>query len=397
MSLRRRRVIVAAVCISALGLGALPALRADPLPVPGTGVLAPDAQPDPAWATGYRSQLVSFPSRRSHAVLAGTLYAPANLDALDRLPAVVVIPPSGGVATQGSVSYLAKFLAIHGFVGLTVDPQGVGNSPAFGDPPCTGEGGSTNPSPCPNVPFQQIDNFFDAGQSALDFLLGAADPWRAHVDAHRVGATGHSEGARVASYLQDPAFDGRVSAVVALDNLTANYCGDAGTPSQEGPAGETGLENVIVNGQPTCLSDPGNPSFTVHPTAPAMGLGSDGNGGLGRDAGALTAGPPGEKKAAFTTWKAAGVPAMELVLAGVNHNQFAQTRSSDEVTLHKIAVYAEAWFALFLQHDHAALDTLLARSVLGQPVREFLATGYDSALFLPHPLLDCEQFQLNCP
>jgi hypothetical protein len=165
--------------------GALPIAHADPLPVPGTGVVAKDAQPDPTWATGYRSLAVSFPSRRSHAVLAGTLYGPANLDTLDRLPSVVVIPPSGGAATQGSVSYLAKFFAVHGFIGLTVDPQGVGNSTMFGDPPCSGDGGRTNPSPCPNVPFQQMDNFFDAGQSALDFLLGGTDPWRTHVNGGR--------------------------------------------------------------------------------------------------------------------------------------------------------------------------------------------------------------------
>ena len=395
---RRWAITIALTCVGALAVMATPALRAEPLPVPGTGVLAKDAQPDPTWATGYLSHPVHFPSRRSHATLAGTLYGPANVDDLGRLPAVVVIPPSGGAATQGSVSYLAKFLAIHGFIGLTVDPQGVGNSTMFGDPPCTGQPGRTNPSPCPNVPFQQMDNFFDAGQSALDFLLGGNDPWLAHLDPHRVGATGHSEGARASSYLQDPAYDGRVSAVVALDNLTANYCGDAGTPSQEGLGGPTGLQNVVINGEPSCLTDQGDPAFDIHPTAPAMGLGSDGNGGFGQDApGGLTAGPPGEKKAAFTTWKAAGIPSMELVLAGVTHNQFAQSSTSDDATLHKIAIYTEAWFALFLQHDHAAMNTLLARTVLGQPVGQFLATGYDSALFIPHSLLDCERFQVKCP
>lgn len=395
--MRRRWAVAVLACVVAIGVATVPAVHADPLPVPGTGVLTTDTQPDPTWATGYRAQPVSFPSRRSHALLVGTLYGPPDLDALGRLPAVVVIPPSGGAATQGSVSYLAKFLALHGFIGLTVDPQGVGNSPTFGDPPCTGAGGRTNPSPCPNVPFQQMDNFFDAGQSALDYLLGPNDAWRPHVDPHRVGATGHSEGARAASYLQDPAFDGRASAVVALDNLTANYCGDAGTPSKEGPGGPAGLQNMVINGQPKCMTDPNDPAFQVHPTAPAMGLGSDGNGGFGQDAGALTAGPPDLKKAAFGAWKAAGVPSMELVLAGVTHNQFAQSRTSDDATLHKIAIYTEAWFALFLAHDHAALDTLLGRSVLGQPVSAFLATAYDSALFLSRPSLDCERFQVRCP
>src|SRR5258708_24617537 len=80
---------VAWACVLPGAVVALPGAHADPLPVPGTGVLAKDAQPAPAWATGARSVVVSFPSRRSHAVLAGTLYGPPNLETLDKLPAVV--------------------------------------------------------------------------------------------------------------------------------------------------------------------------------------------------------------------------------------------------------------------------------------------------------------------
>ncbi len=369
--------------------------HASPLPVPGTGVIAKDTQPDSSWDANYQAVPVQFPSRRSGAVLAGTLYGPKDLATRGALPAVIVIPPSGGVATQGSVSYLAKFLAGDGFVGLTVDPQGVGASGAVGDPPCTGAGGSSNPLPCPNVPFQQMDNFFDAGQSALDFLLGSADPWLAHVDPARVGAAGHSEGARAASYLQDPAFDGRVSAVVALDNLTTNYCGDAGTPSQEQPLGSTGVENAVINGQPGCLTDPANPAYPVHPTAPALGVASDGAGGYGTDT-PVTAGPPGEKKTAFDAWRGAGVPSMELVLAGVSHGQFAQTSTSDDALLHRIAHYTDAWFEVFLQHDAAAVATLLSRSALGMPVEQLLSVSYDSALYLQQPAVDCPRFQIGC-
>ena len=370
---------------------------ADPPPVPGTGLVVKDSQPDYAWDSAYIAQAVSFPSRRSGAILVGTLYGPKNLAALGKLPAVVVIPPSGGAATQGSVSYLAKFLAGDGFIGLTVDPQGIGDSDTFGDNACGDmKPGRANPLPCDNVPYQQMDNFFDAGQSALDFLLGPGNPWRKHVDPHRVGATGHSEGARAATYLQDPRFDGRVQAVVALDNLTTSYCGDMGTPSNEGPGGGSGVQNAVINGEPDCLTQPGDPDFVVRPVAPALGLASDGAGGFGQDAPAgTTAGPPDEKKTAFLAWRAAGLPSMELVLAGVNHNQFSQTSTSNDALLHEIALYTDAWFDRWLDHDDSATGTLTACSVLGTPLTTLLSTSYRSAVFLPHQT-DVEDLRAAC-
>lgn len=363
----------------------------------GTGLVVKDSQPDYAWNSGYASQAVSFPSRRSGAVLAGTLYGPKNVTALGKLSAVVVIPPSGGAATQGSVSYLAKFLALDGFVGLTVDPQGIGDSDTFGDNVCGDmQPGRANPEPCDNVPYQQMDNFFDAGQSALDFLLGPANPWRSHVNPHEVGATGHSEGARAATYLQDPRFDGRVRAVVALDNLTTNYCGDQGTPSNEGPGGSSGLQNAVINGEPDCLTQGDDPAYDVAAAAPALGLASDGAGGFGQDApGGATAGPPEEKKTAFLAWLAARLPAMELVLAGVNHNQFAQSSTSNDTLLHEIALYTDAWFDRWLKHDDDATTVLTACSVLGTALTTLLSSSYHSAIYLPHQT-DIEDLRAAC-
>jgi len=362
---------------------------AEPPPVPGTGLIVKDSQPDYAWDAAYTSQAVSFPSQRSGAILVGTLYGPKNLVTLSKLPAVVVIPPSGGAATQGSVSYLAKFLAGDGFIGLTVDPQGIGDSDTFGDNVCGDmKAGRANPLPCDNVPYQQMDNFFDAGQSALDFLLGPDNPWRKHVDPRRVGATGHSEGARAATYLQDPRFDGRVQAVVALDNLTTNYCGDMGTPSNETPGGSSGVDNAVINGEPDCLTQPGDPDYVVRPVAPALGLASDGASGP-------AAGPPDEKKTAFLAWRAAGLPTMELVLAGVTHGQFSQTSTSNDVLLHEIAVYTDAWFDRWLKRDDTATSTLTACNVLGTPLTTVLSSNYRSAVFLPHQT-DDEDVRATC-
>jgi dienelactone hydrolase len=394
--LGRRAVSTGGAVVTLLAGVALCAVAAAAPSPPGTGAVVGDNQPDYAWDNGYASLVVSFPSRRTGTMLAGTLYAPSA--ALHgRLPAVVVIPPSGGVGTQGSVSYLAKYLAVDGFIALTVDPQGVGNSPMYGDNPCVSDPGRSSPDPCANVPYQQMDNFFDAGQSALDFLLGPNDPWRAHVDPRRIGATGHSEGARAATYLQDPRFDGRVRAVVALDNLTTNYCGDAGTPSQEGPAGQTGLQNVVINGQPDCLDDPNNPNgapddaaddpnLQVHAVAPALGLASDAQ--WTQDPTGLASASRDDKKTAFMAWRKAGVPSMELVLAGVNHLQFSQSSTSNETLIFRIAYYTRAWFDRWLGHDDSATVRLTSCSVPDQNgqmegLGAFLSTNYRSAYYLP--------------
>jgi hypothetical protein len=372
----------------------MPSAGASSPAIPGTGVLVKDAQPDYSWNTGYQSISVTFPSRRSGATLAGTLYAPKLLSG--RLPAVVAIPPSGGAATQGSVSYLVKLLAINRYLGLTVDPQGVGNSESLGA--CDGIPGRSNPSPCANVPFQQMDNFFDAGQSALDFLLSPADPWLAHVNAKRVGATGHSEGARAATYLQDPAFDGRVHAVVALDNLASNYCGDMGTPSNEGPGGSSGVQNAVINGMPDCLIAPSNSAYVVHPVGPALGLASDGPGGFGsNDPTGAFEGSADEKKTAMDVWRDNGVPSMELVLAGVGHLAFSQSSTSNETLLRNIAFYTKAWFDLFLKKDSTALAMLLARTTpTGEAIGDFLSTSYLSAAYLPKSNVDCPDFRARC-
>lgn len=393
---RRLTVLGGTIALTVAGLVAI--ATAAP-PVPGTGVVSGNPQQEYAWdaADGYQAQPVTFPSRRSGAVLAGTLYAPRNLGQLDRLPSAVVIPPSGGAATQYSVAFVAKVLARDSFLALTVDPQGVGQSPTLGETPCDGSrSGRSNPSPCANVPFQQMDNFFDAGQSALDFLLGPNDPWLAHVDPKRVGAVGHSEGARAATYLQDPKFDGRAHAVVALDNLTTNYCGDAGTPSSGGPAGGTGAQNAVINGEPYCLYDPNSPStpddpkddpnFQVHAHAPALGLASDDN--WRSDPTGLSGATPEDKKAAFLAWRAAGVPAMELVLKGVNHLQFSQTSTSNETLLYRIAYYTRAWFERWLKPNTDAAQMLTACTVPDQngaatSLGDFLSTNYRSSYYLP--------------
>jgi len=312
------------------------------------------AQRDFEWNDDYTVTEVRFRSRTC-ADIAGSLFVPDPMPE-GQLPGVLVMPPSGGVADKSQLYFVARHLATNGYLALAVDPQGVGDSGVFSDPVCTTEPGYSNPSPCPGVPFQSADNWMTLAQSSLDWFLAEVP----NLDDTSVGAVGHSMGARVASYLQDPFFDGtgatRIAAVVGLDNLSANYYGDSSAGG-----GDTYANDVIV-GQPIEGDRP------IEITVPGLGLASDG-----------TNADPDFKKAAFFRWREAGVPSGMLVLEGVGHNDFSQSAQSDEALLHRIARLTTAWFDRWLRDDEEATDRLLG--VIADPA--LLSDTQHSAWFIP--------------
>lgn len=354
---------------------------ASPIPVPLTA--RPRNNPAAVfdWNDGATETTVELRSRASCARLVGTLFTPSDMAGGERLPAVLVLPPSGGVATRTQVAYVARHLASNGYVALTVDPAGVGDSDVAGWPPCGTETGYSHPSPCPGVPFQRMDNWLDAGKSGLDFLLSPANPAWASVDVSRVGAAGHSLGARAASYLQDPRYDlgpgssPRVHAVVGLDNLSSNYFAD---PSA---ASGGGVSNNVINGQPLGGDEP------IAITAPGLGLSSDDD----------SAADPDTKKFAFLRWRDAGIASGMLVLEGVAHGEFSQQASSDEALLHTIAVYTRAWFDRHLVGDRTAVSTLLSRAPLGVDVQALLSDTQRSGWYLPKDgVHECDDWRSGC-
>ena len=161
--------------------------------------------------------------------------------------------------TNGSVQaaeqlywFAAQTLAKAGYVVLTSDPQGQGQSDELGEAPDQNEG---SPAQTDGRPF------FDGTQDALDFFLStpksvyrprpscesgtshaakqnrrvaaglnaAYNPFWRLLDPSRIGIAGHSFGAAGVSFIGQK--DPRVSAIVAWDNL--------GAPSTTGgPAGE---------------------------------------------------------------------------------------------------------------------------------------------------------------
>jgi pimeloyl-ACP methyl ester carboxylesterase len=355
MGRRLAQVVVGALVGGLLVVAAdAPAAECDPASVT-TSITLPNprrVQPDFEWNDEYTATDVRFRSRTC-ADIAGTLFAPDPLpDGL--LPGVLVMPPSGGVADKSQLYYVARHLAENGYLALAVDPQGVGDSSVFSDPVCTTEPGYSNPSPCPGVPFQSADNWMVLAQSSLDWFLAEVP----NLDDANVGAVGHSMGARVASYVQDPFFDGtgatRIAAVVGLDNLSANYYGDTSASG-----GDTYPNDLIV-GQPVPGGD-----RPIDISVPGLGLASDG-----------TNADPDFKKAAFSSWRAAGVPSGMLVLEGVPHNDFSQSAQSDEALLVRLATYTRAWFDLWLKDDQTAVDVLLAPT-------DALSDTQHSAWYLP--------------
>ncbi|MES0872681.1 hypothetical protein ABSH63_01465 [Sinimarinibacterium sp. HSW-8] len=284
--------------------------------------------------------------------LYGTLFAPADRDLSGLvLPAVVITPASGG-GDESMYHWAARDLAGHGYIAVTVDPQGVGRSPG-------------------TAPAQDLNNYADATVSALDFLLSARNPLHAHVDRARLGAAGHSLSARALSWQQGE--DVRLRAIVAWDNLSSTRHGDRGTPSQGG------LGGALFSGE---LMRPNAP---VAPRVPAMGQASDDPGTGASD--------PERKKFAYEHWRRAGIGTMQLVMRDLPHEAWAQyaTQGSaaDSLRLQRLAHLTRAWFDLWLREDDAALTRLTSRRVLGEDAAAVYSATFRSALYLPSLGIDC--------
>lgn len=362
-------------------LAATPALAGlDPEHPNLTHCAAVDCDKDLArfeWQGESRSLPVTFVSRASGAHLHGTLFAPLENASSDQgHPGIVILPGSSGIARETNYRWSARDLAGHGYVVLSIDPQGVGQSETFGHPPCS----ATAAPPCPGVPFQQMAVWVDAGQSGLDFLLSRDHPFHELLDRGQIGAAGHSLGARAVSVMQD--VDERVKAIVAWDNLASSSEGDSGSASGGPPAG------TLVGGEIPGAATP------ITPRRPAMGQASDAGGVQ------FNASNPEIKKAAYGLWRGQGIPAMELVFRDAPHGRWAQSnvgpqtgRSGDLFVLEH---YTRAWFDLWLRGDASALERLMADEVGGAPRQTLLSADYRSGLYLPDAGKDCPDF-VACP
>jgi dienelactone hydrolase len=276
----------------------------------------------------------------------------------------------GIVITNGSIQadeqlywFVAQTLAKAGYVVLTSDPQGQGQSDEFGESPDQNEG---SPAQTDGRPFydgtEDALNFFlsnpkrpyepvpscDSGTShaakqdrrVASGLNAPYNPFWSLLNPRKIGLAGHSFGAAGVSF--EGQKDPRVSAIVALDNL--------GAPS------------VPTSGNTSVKPCPSNPtSHDPAPiTKPALGLSAD----YGLTPTPYTSDPdPLAKSKQSLAYTQAGVDSGEIIIRGGTHYEFswipnvgfpATLRGADEV-----AWYTTAWFDKYVKADSSADKRLL--------------------------------------
>jgi dienelactone hydrolase len=278
----------------------------------------------------------------------------------------------GIMITNGSVQadeqlywFVAQTLAKAGFVVLTWDPQGQGQSDTGGEGADQNEG----------VPAQSDGRpFFDGTEDALNFFFSTAahpyqpikscttgtshaakhsrrvkaglnaafNPFWQLLDAGRVGIAGHSYGAAGVSYIGQ--FDPRVKAIVAWDNLggsdpNANFIGSR--PAEQ-----------------PCPADPSQRAAKPI-TKPALGMSADYF--IPPEPNTSDPDPLGKSRQSLEYSKA--VDSGEIIIRGGTHYDFdwipnhgfpATLRGADE-----IAWYTTAWFDKYVKGDRAADARLL--------------------------------------
>jgi hypothetical protein len=371
-----------------------PSLTAGSL-VPGFA----SGNPDRAGWNGTRGEDLPVTFTASDgAALHGDVFAPLPGARDPYTGALLTGPVPGAVIVTGSIqasrneySWLAEDLAERGYVVLTFDVQGQGQSETLPHEGSDANLPSCGPlvtkpgqvTPCDGVPAEQDQDFVDSTENAISFFLsspGAPYPndgagslavnhynplWNLFDHSPdtqsatagrstRLALIGHSTGAVIATYLQG--VDPRIETVVALDKLTA-------TPS------------AISDDQAETGSLPG----PVVPKVPALALQSeygfapqpyfvadcssfepclDGNSGLAR-----APNPNREEDTGFDTWRAASVDSMLIVPRASTHLIYTDSPPVLPATVtgqEMASYYVQAWLDKYLTHDPAAGYQLLS-------------------------------------
>ncbi len=320
------------------------------------------------WTAAGRGRVtdVSFPAADG-ATLNGHIFRP---------PASVPGPYPGVVITTGSIQgyqqmyyWAAEGLAEAGYMVLTYDVQGQGDSDTL-PANCTVDS-------CPGVPFQQGYNFYQGAQDALNYFLSSAaapyrssavswtasNPFRAELDATKIGIAGHSLGAGAVSFQGQ--CDPRVKAIVAWDNL-APAAGDCRAQIPEGlPAGA-----------------PATPSLTT----PALGINSE---YFFNPSPTSTAPDQQAKSGAFKQLSAAGTDTMQIGLRASTHLEYTYvpyilpaSRLGERVAWY----YTLAWMDRYVRGRADAFTRLTAERFDASADASAIGAGrYDASAALARP------------
>jgi hypothetical protein len=291
--------------------------------------------------------------------------------------------------------YAAQALAKDGYVVLTWDAQGQGQSDTAGEAPDANEG---TPAQSDGRPF------FDGTEDALNFLLStpshpyepvpscnsgishaakqnrrvkagldaAYDPFWKMINTSEIGLAGHSYGAAGVSYIGQ--WDKRVKAIVAWDNL--------GSPT---PQGVSFNGNHV--GEQGCVNAANRTNATLH--TPALGMSAD-------YFLPPTPNPSEPDPTAKSTWSLhyskAGVDTGELIIRGGSHLDFsfipfppaytpgppfgATLRGADMIDW-----YTSAWFDKYLKRDCTADRRLLTQRWRNDGSEAWIDPNHDGNMF----------------
>lgn len=319
------------------------------------------------WTAAHRGRVtpISFPATDG-ATLNGYLFEPPTGSG----------PFPGVVITTGSIQgyqqmyfWAAEGLAEAGYMVMTYDVQGQGDSDTL-PASCTPSVAQLEQQQlCTGVPFQQSYNFYQGAEDSLNYFFSTpAAPYRsaavagstynpawAALDTAHVGIAGHSLGASAVSEVGQ--CDPRVKAVVAWDNLAPT----AGPCAAQIPTG-------LPAGSPLDPTD----------TVPALGINSE----YFFNPEPMQSPPdPQAKAAAYEQLAATGTDAMQVALRSSMHLEYSfvpyilpASQLGERVAFY----YTLAWFDDHLRGMSAGFDRLVARSFdTSADVHAIGAGGYD--------------------
>ncbi|MCW2606501.1 MAG: hypothetical protein JWO60_1194 [Frankiales bacterium] len=260
------------------------------------------------------------------------------------LPPASVPKPKDGypgvVITDGSVQafeelyfWAAEDLAEAGYMVMTYDVQGQGDSDLAGDD-C--------PGACSGVPYQQSYNFFQGAEDSLSFFLsrpgapsgGSTNPYATDLDRSRVGLAGHSLGAAAVSVVGQ--CDNRVKTIVAWDNLDKiDGCSGVTIPQRYRTKKLLNVPAMGITGDYVFNTEP-------NPTAPDVDAKTDG----------------------YQQVAAAGLDAQIVTLRNATHLAYTYIPlvfQSNELGERMASYYTKAWFDLHLKGDRSGYTRLTAQ------------------------------------
>jgi dienelactone hydrolase len=307
-----------------------------------------------------RSTTVAFASRTG-AKLVGRLWT----DGRPGPHPGVVITPGSIQGTQHMYWWAARSLARAGYLVLTFDVQGQGESETFGhapgDPVPTADG----------VPFQQAGNFIDGTVDALRFLLSGptepyvpgtwspaevarsqaagdrslswSNPFAAQLDRGRVALAGHSLGARAISVVQQCSDQAELW-------RTLRVCGGRSFPIRAVVAWD-GLADDVTPVVPAMDQRADGYFFTPEPTTQPPG--------------------PGANLAGLRRWRTAGVDTYALTIRGGTHLEWVDVPYILPSTTYGVLLaehYTLAWIERYTSPDPAVRRAASARLADGPEI-----------------------------